>query len=112
MDLELETLSTSKLEEDSLDLLPNELVQVFSFENIDKSTEAQREELIQRILKLGGNNYTCEDLRRDLLNIEIEDNDKSQSRISGNGLATKQKDKVVGMLAKKVQIQRWKIIQV
>ena len=31
-------------EEDSLDLLTEELVQVFILENIDKSTEAQRED--------------------------------------------------------------------
>ena len=29
--------------------------------------------LIQRIIKLGGSNYTCDDLRRDLISIEAED---------------------------------------
>ena len=48
-------------------------MQVFSFENINDSSKAQKEELIQRILKLGGNNYTCEDLRRELLTIKKED---------------------------------------
>ena len=69
---------------------------MFNFENIDKSTEAQREDLIQRVLKLGGDNYTCENLKRDLLNIENEDKDMSHSQISGNKIYIEQRDKVVG----------------
>ena len=67
--------SISKWEESSPNHLIDDLIQVFSFENIDKSTDTQKKELIQRILKLGINNYTCEDLWRDLLKIDYEDND-------------------------------------
>ena len=75
-DKELESTSLTKSEEDNLDSLSGELIQVFSFENLDKSIVAQKENLIQRVPKLGGDNYTCEDLKRDIINIESDDKDK------------------------------------
>ena len=65
----------------NLDQLIDELVQIFFifFDKIDKTLAAQKEEIIQRILKLGGNNYTCEDLKKDILDIELEDIYSNQS---------------------------------
>ena len=71
----------SDSEKINLEQLSEELIQVFYFENIDKSTDSQKEELIKKILKLGGKNYTCEDLRNDLLRIEQEDNSARLSLI-------------------------------
>lgn len=58
---------------------------MFSWDNIDNSLEAQKEELIWKILKLGGDNYTAKDLRRDLLKMEIEDN-REHLLIDENGI--------------------------
>ena len=65
----------------NLDQLIDELVQIFFifFDKIDKTLAAHKEEIIQRILKLGGNNYTCEDLKKDILDIELEDIYSNQS---------------------------------
>ena len=46
LDPVMEDLSISKLEEVNLNHLTDELIQVFCFENIDKSMDAQKEELI------------------------------------------------------------------
>ena len=59
--------------DENLEQLTDELVQVFSFQEINNSSEEQKTELIQRIIKLGGSNYTCDDLRRDLISIEAKD---------------------------------------
>lgn len=72
------------LEDKDLDLLSKELIQVFSWDNIDDSSDVQKGELIQKILKLGGDNYLVEDLRRDLLKIEIEDKMGGHTKICGN----------------------------
>ena len=90
MESELDNLNTG---DEDLEQLTDEFVQVFCFKDIDNSTEAQKEELIQRILKLGGNNYSCEDLRRDLLCIEAEDNIMGQIQTNGNVMIPKLKDK-------------------
>ena len=45
-----------------LEQLSEELVQIFNYDNIDNSTVHQKEELIQKIIKLGGKDYTAEDL--------------------------------------------------
>lgn len=93
---ELENMCTSKLEEENLYLLTEELFQVFSFENIDKSTKAHKEDLIHKVLKLGGDNYTCEDLRKDLLNIENEDKNNTLPMMSENGIDIEQGEKAMG----------------
>ena len=74
LDQGMDNVSLSESDETSLEQLSDELVQVFCFENIDKSSNAQKEDLIKRFLKLGGKNYTCEDLRKDILKIEQEGN--------------------------------------
>ena len=56
-----------------LEHLADELNQVFSYDNINNNTVSQKENLIQKIIKLGGNGYTVEDLRKDILRIELED---------------------------------------
>ena len=56
-----------------LEQLLKELIRVFSYDNIDKSSDTQKEKLIQRIIKLGGKDYMTEDLRRDIIKIEAED---------------------------------------
>ena len=38
-----------------------------------KTSKTHKKELITRVLELGGKNYTSENLRRDLLNIQMED---------------------------------------
>ena len=86
-------LESLKPEDESLEKLTDELVQVFCFENIDNSTKTQKEELIQRILKLRGKDYTIEDLRRDLVSLEMEDNIKGQFQISEKVMVTEHKDK-------------------
>ena len=60
-------------EEARINQLTKELVQVFSPDNLDKTSESQKKELILRVLKLGGENYSSENLRRDLLKIQMED---------------------------------------
>ena len=66
-------INLTEEEEASINQLTEELVQVFSPDNIDKTSESQKKELIQRVLKLGGENYSSENLRRDLLKIQMED---------------------------------------
>lgn len=63
-------------EHEDLNLLTEELIQVFNYDNNDECNEEQKEELMKRVLKLGGENYTFEDLRRDILLIEEEDQPK------------------------------------
>ena len=56
-----------------LEQLSEELIQVFNYDNIHRSTTSQKEALVQKIIKLGGEDYIAEDLRRDILKIEMED---------------------------------------
>ena len=67
-----------------LEKLSEELIQVFNFDNIHRSTTSQKEALVQKIIKLGGEDYTAEDLRRDILRIEKEDNLLKQDKQIGN----------------------------
>ena len=57
-----------------LEQLSEDLIKVFSYENIDNSTDSQKRNLIQRIIRIGGKDYTAEDLRRDIILIDAEDN--------------------------------------
>ena len=66
-------INLTEEEEASINQLTEELIQVFSLDNIDKTSESQKKELIQRVLKLGGENYSSENLRRDLFKIQMED---------------------------------------
>ena len=63
----------SELEVKNLEQLSEELIKVFDFDNLDNSTSSQKERLIQKIIKLGGEDYTAEDLQRDLIKIQLED---------------------------------------
>ena len=47
---------------------------MFSYDNIENSRDSQKRKLVQRIIKIGGEDYTVEDLGRDILLIEVEDN--------------------------------------
>lgn len=78
----MDNLNLNKAEVDNLESLTEELIEVFIFENIDRSNDAQKENLIQRVLKLGGDNYTREDLKRDLLKIEGDDRDKEALQLT------------------------------
>ena len=51
-------------EKETLEQLTQELIQVFNFENLDKSSANKIESLLQRVLKLGGDDYTYEDFVR------------------------------------------------
>ena len=62
------------IDDKELEQLSEELIRVFSYDNIENSTDTQAETLIQRIIKIGGKDYTVEDHRRDILKIEAEDN--------------------------------------
>ena len=78
-DLELTPESgIPELEDRNLEELSEELIKVFDFDNLDKSTTSQKENLIQKIIKLGGNDYTAEDLQRDMIKIQMEDNERKQ----------------------------------
>lgn len=70
---ELEMFTPDETEKANQELLIDELIQVFNLDNIDKTSDSQKEELMQRVLKLGGDNYTFKGLRRDLLTIDDED---------------------------------------
>ena len=73
---------SNEAQKENLERLVDELIQVFNHNNIDKISDVQKEELIQRVLKLGGDKYTFEDLRRDLLIIDDEDkNSKPEQSI-------------------------------
>ena len=63
----------TKDEETKINQLTKELIQVFCPDNLDKTSESHKKELVLRVLELGGENYTSENLRRDLLNIQMED---------------------------------------
>ena len=49
---------------------------------------SQKEELIQKIIKLEGENYTAEDLRKDILIIEMEDRLRKQDAQIGSKTKT------------------------
>lgn len=59
----------SEFEDNSLEQLSEELIKVFHFDNLDKRITSQKERLIQKIIKLGGDEYTVEDLQRDMIKI-------------------------------------------
>ena len=65
-------------DDNELEQLSEELIQVFSFDCINNSTASQKEKLIQRIIRLGGKDYIVEDLRRDILKIEMEEKSLDQ----------------------------------
>ena len=69
----LETNFLKKEEIDYIEKLSDELSWVFDFNNEDSDNMAQKEELLKKVLQLGGDNYTFIDLRRDLSSIEEED---------------------------------------
>ena len=73
----------TKEEETKINQLTEDLVQAFCPDNLDKTSEAQKKELVLRILELGGENYTSENLRRDLLNIQMEDTKAALVRQTG-----------------------------
>ena len=68
------------------------MIQVFNFDDLDNSTISKKEELIQRIIKLGGDDYTAEDLQRDIIAIQLEDSEMKQVKQS----RIKTKDKQEG----------------
>ena len=79
----------SDYKDNNLEQLSKELIEVFNFDNLDKSTSSQKEKMIQKVIRLGGDNYTAEDLRRDILKIQMEDNTttrsiNTRSKIKGN----------------------------
>jgi hypothetical protein len=55
---------------EKIERLSEELIWVFDFKNEDNCNISQKEELLQQVLQLGGDNYTFEDLIRDLLSFE------------------------------------------
>lgn len=63
-----------------LEDLSKELIQIFDFDNLERSTTSQKEKLVQKVIKLGGEGYTAEDLKRDILNIQLEENDRRQDK--------------------------------
>jgi hypothetical protein len=73
-------------ENEEIELLTEELLQVFNPDSINESTILQKENLLNRVLKLGGENYTYENLRRDIMSIEQEDyNQRSILKEKSNG---------------------------
>ena len=78
--------------DNSLEKLSEELIQFFNFNNLDSSTTSQKEKLVQKIIKLGGEDYTAEDLRRDILKIEMEDSLLMQGNQSGTKTKISQKE--------------------
>ena len=60
---DLEIFYLDEAEKENLELLTDELIQVLNLDNIDKSSDEQKEELMQRVLKLGGDKYTFEDVQ-------------------------------------------------
>lgn len=57
---------------DYIEELSDELNRVVDFHNVDSDNRAQKEELLQKVLQLGGENYTFSDLRRDLSSFDEE----------------------------------------
>ena len=79
----------SDYKDNNLEQLSKELIEVFNFDNLDKSTSSQKEKMVQKVIRLGGDNYTTEDLRRDILKIQMEDSTttwsiNTRSKIKGN----------------------------
>ena len=68
-----------EVDEEELEQLSEELIRVFNYEDIENNSNTEKEKLIQSIIKLGGKNYTVEDLRRDIIKIESEDKMKRMS---------------------------------
>ena len=44
---DLEMFNSDEVEKENLEILTNELIQVFNFDSIDKSSDLQKEEIMQ-----------------------------------------------------------------
>ena len=64
--------------DENLERLTKDLIQVFSLGNLDKSSTNQKKNLLKRVLKLGGEDYSFEDLRKYIMSIEEEDSIQRQ----------------------------------
>lgn len=82
-------IGISKFEVNNLEQLSKELIQVFNFDDLDNSTISQKEELIQRVIKLGGDDYTAEDLQMVIIAIQLEDSE--MKKLKQSGIKTKDK---------------------
>lgn len=65
-----EDINIDYKESEEIDLLTEELPHIFNPENYNESTIPQKENLLQRVLQLSGENYTFDNLRRYLMRIE------------------------------------------
>ena len=83
-------------ENEDLEHLTKDLIQVFSPDNINESSIVQKENLLKRVLKLGGEEYSFEDLRRDIMSIELED---SKQRLKSNVISEEMNTKFISSIA-------------
>ena len=82
MQTESEIGLLKKEDNEYIERLSEELCRVFDFENKAEDIQAQKEELLRKVLKLGGENYTFSDLKKDLQSFEREADPNSQSEIA------------------------------
>ena len=69
-----------------LEKLSEELIKVFNFDSIENTSDTEKEKLIQKIIKIGGKDYTVEYLKRDIIKIEVGDEAWRQSCKQGKRL--------------------------
>lgn len=69
----IETESIEEAENKYIEQLSEELCRVFDSDNDEENNKTQKEELLKKVLQLGGANYTFMDLRRDLQLFDQED---------------------------------------
>lgn len=81
MQTELEIGLLKKEDNEYIERLSKELCRVFDSENKAEDIQAQKEELLRKVLKLGGENYTFFDLKKDLQSFEREANPNTQLEI-------------------------------
>ena len=93
----------SEHEANSLEQLSEELIKVFDFDNLDKSTFSQKERLIQKIIKLGGDDYTAEDLQRDMIKIQMEDSARKQDKQNEEKSKVNQEGKQTNMEEREIK---------
>ena len=73
-------------DDNELEQLSEDLIKVFNFDSIENTSDDDKAKLIQKIIKLGGKDYTAEDLRRDIIRIEAEDEMWRQTCTQGKTL--------------------------
>ena len=80
------------MDKDNLERLSEELIGVSILKIKTTTPYHKKEELLQKVLKLGGDKYTFEGLRRDLLSFEEENKTKKDNMIDNRACDAEDRD--------------------